>query len=167
MTQKVLYLLGLMAVSALILLFEWPRYGIVGMTIFTILAGMLGLLTYYMSAGWTYKLTMDAQNLRIQDRRTPMIIPMEKVGMLIKRGSFPAPTIWMVVKNAGVGMAIPERGVDGRLKEMLATYQHRNPGKELTVIQIPGVYLRSVSGFVAELQRRIPPLTVDKRLGTK
>jgi hypothetical protein len=166
LTQKLLYLAFLMLFSFAIMMAGPYLPGTISLIIFLALGVVLGLVTFYVSAGWGFRLEVGPHEIRISDRRKPLVIPLDKVGMLIKVSGFPFPSLWIVLKNAQMGQAFPAK-LDPRVKEMLEAYRRRNPGKELTYVPVPGGYVRSLSGFAAELKQRIPPLVVDERLGVK
>lgn len=165
-TQRILYLLVPIVFSVLVI-FSGPitqGLGWMGTVLFILLGIALGFVTFFVSAGWTYKIRLQGSEIRIDDRRQPVTIPMDRIGMLVKNGGFPFPTLWVVLRNASMGKEIPEKGVDPRTRELIAAYEKRNPGKKLTYFALPGGYLKSIKGFAEELKNRIPPLTVDERL---
>ncbi|MDB4897944.1 MAG: hypothetical protein JWN15_4206 [Firmicutes bacterium] len=166
-TQKFLYLLIPIALSVLILLYSPLFTGIYGTAVFVILGGLLGLMSFFLSAGWGFRLEVGPRELRILDRRQTITIPMDKIGMIVRNGGFPFPTLWLVLRGAAVGTSVPAKGVDPHARDLIESYQRRHPGKDVTVVPVAGGYLSSVSGLAAELKRRIPPLTVDERLAAK
>lgn len=164
--QRILYLLVPLFFSVLVI-FSGPLtqgMGWVGTVLFILLGIALGLVTFFVSAGWTYKISLTDSEIRINDKRQPMGVPLDRVGLLVRNGGMPFPTLWVVLRNASVGQEIPAKGVDARTREQIEAYQKRNPGKKLTYVAIPGGYLKSIKGFAEELKNRIPPLTVDDRL---
>lgn len=165
--QKFLYLVPPIAISVLILLYSPLFTGPLGTAIFVILGGVLGLISFFLSAGWGFKLAVGPRELRILDRRQTIAIPMDKIGMIVRNGGFPFPTLWLVLRGASVGSPIPAKGVDPHARALIESYQRRHPGKEITFVPVAGGYLSSVSGLAAELKRRIPSLTVDERLAAK
>lgn len=129
---------------------------------------VLAVLTWFVSAGWTYKVELTNHEIKIRDNHREIIVPTEKLGMVVRNGWMPVmPTLWLVLRGTDVGQEIPAKGVDPRTRELIEAFRKRNPGKKITYVPVPGGYLRSVAGFVGELKRRIPPLTVDERLGGK
>jgi hypothetical protein len=167
MTQKILYLLVPLVLSVVIIFAGPLLTGLVGTILFILLGIILGLVTFFISAGWGYRLEVGAQELHINDKRVDIHVPLDKIGMLVRNGGFPFPTLWLVLRGGGVGNEIPEKGVDPKTREMIETYQRRNPGKKLTFVPVAGGHIRSIPAFAAELKGRIPPLTVDERLGGK
>jgi hypothetical protein len=168
LTQKILYLLAPIALSVIII-FAGPLFtGVAGTIAFILMGIVLGLVTFFISAGWGYSLEIGSQEIKINDRRVDVRVPMDKIGMLLRNGGFPFPTLWLVLRGGGsAGKEIPSKGVDPKTRELIEAYQRRNPGKSLTYVPVAGGYIRSIPGLAAELKRRIPPLTVDERLGTK
>ncbi|HYF95518.1 MAG TPA: hypothetical protein VD969_25175 [Symbiobacteriaceae bacterium] len=167
MTQKILYSLLPLAL-AVVVVFLSPMIPGIGGTIAVLVFGIpLGLVTYFVSAAWAYKLELTPSEILINDRRVITKIPMDKVGMVVRNGGFPFPTLWVITRNSGVGHEIPTKKVDPKAQELIEAYRQRNPGKTLTYVAVPGNNLRSVPAFVSELKRRIPPLTVDERLAAK
>ena len=138
--------------------------GVAGQIAFMGFAVILGLITWFVSAGWSYRLEISQNEIMIRDTGRKVVVPLDKVGMLARNGGFPFPTLWLVLKNSESGFDIPKKGVDPQTRAMIEAYLRRNPGKKLTVVSLPGGYLRSIPEFTAELKRRIPPLTVDERL---
>ncbi len=163
--QKLLYVLVVFVLSVIIALGGPMLSGVMGWVAFILLGVLLGIVTFYVSAGWTYKIAFEQGQIRIWDRAREIIVPNDRIGMLVRNGGFPFPTLWLVLRGAKVGQPIPEKGVDPRTRELIERYQERHPGKSLTIVPVPGGYLRSVSGFASELRRRIPPVTIDERLG--
>jgi hypothetical protein len=162
--QKLLYVLAPTLFSLVIILMGPALKGWVGTMLLIILGTVLGLFTFFVSAGWVYKLEITPTEIVLTDRRQPIRVPLDRVGMLVQNGGFPFPTLWLVLRGASVGTDIPETGIDPRTRELIEAYQRRNPGKKLTVVPIPGGYLRSVRGFAEELKRRVPPIQIDERL---
>jgi hypothetical protein len=167
LTQKILYL-SVVIVLSLAVVFVGPYMtGIVGTIAFLALGVVLGLVTFFISAGWGYQLTVTDREIKIVDKRIHIDVPMGRIGMLVRNGGFPFPTLWLVLKDAGMGNELPAKGVDPQARQLIEAYQRRNPGRTVTYVPVPGGHLRSVAGLAAELKRRIPPLTVDERLGVK
>lgn len=169
MTQKVAYgaavAVLIFVVNPMIIALGGP-----GSTVALILfAAFLAFITWFVSAGWTFKLEMTATEIKIRDNQhRETILPLDKLGMVVKNGKMPViPTIWLVLRGADVGREIPAKGVDPKVAEMIEAFRKRNPGKKITYVAVPGGYLRSIAQFVGDLKRRIPPLTVDDRLGGK
>lgn len=167
LTQKILYLLVPILLSVLIIFVSPLLKGVWGSVAVIAMGIPLGLVTFFVSAGWGYKLDMTPSEIKISDKRVNIVIPMDKVGMIVKNGGFPFPTLWVVLRGGGIGNEIPAKGVDPQTRELLNAYQKRNPGKTITYVPVPGGHIRSVAGFIGELKRRIPPLTVDQRLAAK
>lgn len=162
-TQKGTYLAAAGVVSLVIIFFGGVFKGTVGLALFMVIGVLLGLLTFHLSSGWGFRLDLGRQDLGVIFRAQRVTVPLDKVGLLVRGGGFLYPTLWLVLKNAGVGAELPKK-MDDATRELIESYQHRNPGKKLTYVTIPGGHLSSLSGFVNELKRRIPPLTVDSRL---
>lgn len=165
--QKLLYLLAPLALSAAMLLYSPLLTGAVGTPVFILMGVALGLVTFFISAGWSFRMEITEKEIQLLDRHKRHDVPLEKVGMLIRNGGFPFPTLWIILRNASVGKPIPESGVDPRARELIEAYRKRNPGKTLTYVPVPGGFVRSVSGLAAELKGRIPPLAVDERIVAK
>lgn len=167
--QKISWAVVLLIFSTLVLplgqLFNGPG----GTVLFVIFALILGVVTWYVSAGWTFKLELTAGEIKIRDGHRESVVPLDKLGMVVKNGGWIPflPSIWLVMRGVETGREIPTKGVDPRVREMLEQFQKRNPGKKVTYVPVPGGYLRSVAEFVGELKRRIPPLAIDDRLGGK
>lgn len=164
--QRILYLLVPLVLSLVVALIgpvlntgTW-----IGTAAFVLLSALLGLITFFISAGWGFKVAFTGRQIRIKDRAREIVVPADKVGMLVNAGGFPFPKLLLVLRNADVGEEIPAKGVDQQALTLIESYQRRNPGKRLTTVALPGGYLRSLSGFAGELKRRIPPVTVDERL---
>lgn len=167
-TQKILYMSGPLALSLLVA-FGAPLLPGIWKNVGVLLMGIpLFAVTYFVSAGFNFKLSLTPTEIKINDKNRVFInVPMDRVGMLVKNGGWPWPTMWLILRNASVGKEIPAKKVDPKTRELIDAYQKRNPGKTLTYVPIPGGHLRSLPEFVAELKRRIPPLTVDERLPAK
>lgn len=166
-TQKLSY--GGVTVFILLALTLFGGYltGTVGQVVFMIFAVILGIITWFVSAGWSYKLEITQNEIMIRDTGRKVVVPLDKVGLLARNGGFPFPTLWLVLKNSEAGFEMPKKGVDPQTRAMVEAYLRRNPGKKLTIVSLPGGYLRSIPAFTAELKRRIPPLAVDERLTGK
>lgn len=167
MTQRGLYLaVPIVFMFAIVLLgpvFKGPA----GTALFIVLGLLLGLVTFFVSGGWGYKLEVTATDVKILDKRVKVTVPLDKIGLVVKNGGIPFPTVWILVKNAEVGNELPKKGVDPKARELIEAWLKRNPGKTLKYIPVPGGHIRSVSELARELKRRIPPLTLDDRLGAK
>ncbi|HYG60906.1 MAG TPA: hypothetical protein VD902_22745, partial [Symbiobacteriaceae bacterium] len=135
--------------------------------LFFALALALGVVTFFLSSGWGYNLEVTPTEIKINDKRVKFTVPLEKVGMVVRNGGFPFPTLWLVLKSASMGNEFPAKGVDPKTRELIDGYQRRNPGRQLTFVPVPGGHIRSVAEFTNDLKRRIPALTVDDRLPTK
>ena len=167
LTQKTLYFI-LPVLFSLVIVFLGPYMtGVAGTILFIALGLILGVVTFFISSGWGYKLVVTPSEIKINDKRVAITIPLDKIGAVVKNGGFPFPTLWILIRGGGVGNDIPAKGVDPQTRELIAAYQKRNPGKALTYVPVPGGNIRSVADFVRELKGRIPPLTVDERLGVK
>jgi len=168
LTHKIISGVILLGISTLVVPLGPFFQGTTG-TVFFILFGLiLGVATWFISAGWTFKLEVTGSEIKVRDGARETVIPMDKLGMVVKNGRIPfLPSIWLVLRGVEVGQAIPEKGVDPVTREMIESFRKRNPGKKVTYVPVPGGYIRSISGFVAELKRRIPPLAIDERLGGK
>jgi hypothetical protein len=168
LAQKVVYGIVLLGVSLLVVpltpVFNRPG----GMVLFVLFGLLIGVCSWFISAGWTFKVELTPSEIRVRDSGRLTVIPLDKVGMVVRGGRIPfLPSVWLVLRGVDVGRSLPTGGVDPHTQELLAGFQKRNPGKRITYVPLPGGYLRSVGGFVAELKRRIPPLTIDDRLGGK
>lgn len=163
--QKAAWTVAPLLLSTVVLLFGPLMTGTVGTVVFLLLGAALGLMTWFTSAGWAFKLEMTSGEVKVLSPRANVSVPMDKIGALIRNGGFPFPTLWLVLRGAEVGNEIPAKGVDSIAATHLETFRRRNPGKKITIVPIAGGHLRSVDDFVSELKRRIPPLTVDQRLG--
>lgn len=168
LTQKVLYGVAVAAlifiVNPLIVTFAGSAY-----TVFMIaFAAVLAFITWFVSAGWSFMLELTNTDIKIRENHREIVVPLDRLGMVIKTGKVPfLPTLWLVLRGTDLGREIPSKGLDAHAAEMIEAFRKRNPGKKITYVPVPGGYLRSVGEFVGELKRRIPPLTVDDRLGGK
>lgn len=167
LVQKIIYGVGLLALSTLVIPLSPLFTGTGGTVLFILFGILLGVFTWFISASWAFKLEMTASEIRLRDGQRQTNVPMDKVGMILRNGKPPLPTIWLVLRGSDQGRPIPTKGVDPETRAQLEAYQKRNPGKTITYVAIPGGYLRSINTFVADLKKRIPPLTVDDRLGGK
>lgn len=166
-TQKIIYMTVPVALSLVIVLLGPLMTGPLGTALFLVMGLLLGLVTFFISAGWGYSLEIAGNEIKIVDKRVNINVPLDKVGMLVKNGGFPFPTMWLVLKNAGMGNEFPKKGVDPKARELIEGYQRRNPGRTLTYVPVPGGHLRSIGAFSAELKSRIPAITIDERLPGK
>jgi len=168
LVQKILYGVLLLAVAALVVPLGPLFTGAAGTVMFVLFGILVGVLAWYVSSGWMFSVEVSASEIQVRDAGRVIVVPMDKVGMLVCGGRNPIfPMLWVVLRGVDVGRAVPDKGVPPQVQELLAQFQRRNPGKKLTIVPIPMFYLRSVREFVAEMKRRIPPLTVDERLGGK
>ena len=167
MIQKVLYMIVPVVLSVIIVLMGPLMTGTLGTILFLALGLLLGLVTFFISAGWGYSLRFTGGEIKINDKRVQFDVPLDKIGMLVKNGGFPFPTMWLVLRNAGMGNEFPAKGVDPKTRELIDAYQRRNPGRTLTYVPVPGGHIRSISDFAQELKSRIPAITVDDRLPVK
>ncbi|MFZ5827216.1 MAG: hypothetical protein ACOY94_23205 [Bacillota bacterium] len=168
LVQKIMWALVLLVFSTLVLPLGQVFNGPGGTAIFIFFALILGVITWYISAGWTFKLEMTPGEIKIRDGARESVVPLDKLGMVVKNGRIPfLPSVWLVLRGVDVGREIPAKGVDPQARELLEQFQKRNPGKKITYVAVPGGYLRSIPEFIGELKRRIPPLAVDDRLGGK
>jgi len=168
LVQKILYGLILVAATIVVVPLSPVFSGPVGTVIFVLYGIFIGVLAWYVSTAWGFSLEVRKSEMVVRNTRGTTVIPLDKVGMLVRGGRNPLfPAIWVVLRGVDVGRALPEKGVNPRTQELLTQFQKRNPGKKLTFVPIPAICLRSVGGFVGELKERIPPLTVDERLGGK
>lgn len=165
--QRLLWAGVPLIISLTILMYSSALTGIVGTTVFVFLGVALGLLTFFITGGWTLRLEVTGSEIRLRDPRRTVTIPLDRVGMLVKNGGFPFPTLWLVLRNADLGQQLPAKGVNPHTQSLIDAYLRRNPGKKLTIIPIGGGHLRSITDFAAELKRRIPPIVVDQRLSPK
>lgn len=166
--HKILYAALLLLVSTLVIPLS-PRFAGAGGTFLFILFGMvLGVITWFTSAGWTFKLELTNQVIKIRDGQRETVVPLDRLALVARNGKIPfLPSVWLVLRGAEVGQEIPTKGIDPQTRELIEALQKRNPGKKITFVPVPGAYLRSITGLATELKRRIPPLTVDDRLGGK
>lgn len=162
--QKLAWAAVPLLVSMLILVYGPLFQGIAGTVLFVLMGAALGLLTFFITGGWTLKCEITGEAVRIKDSRRQVTVPLDRIGMVVRNGGFPFPTLWLVLRNSELGQEIPAKGVDPHAAKLIEAYQRRNPGKKVTVLPVAGGHLRSVSAFTAELKRRIPPLGVDERL---
>jgi len=168
MMQKVLYALLLAALSALVVLGgSLAARGAWGTVVFILLAMLLGLVTFFVSSGWMYRLKLTQRAVIIESRQERFEIPFDRVGMVVRGSIFPYPIYWLVLRNAKQGREVPTKRVDPTTSSLIAAYQSRNPGKTLTIMPIPAPFVRSRQELVRTLKDRIPPLVVDERLGVK
>lgn len=166
--QKVMYAILLTVLSMAVvlggsLLVAGPWGGVV----FVLMATLLGVATFFVTSGWMYKLRLAQREIVIVSRQQQFVIPLDRVGMLVKASGFPYPILWLVLRNCDQGREVPTKRVDARTRELIEAYQRRNPGKKITIMPIPGLFIRSMRGFTEALKERIPPLVVDERLGSK
>lgn len=168
LARKFIYGALLLLISTLVVPLS-PRFQGPGGTFLFILFGMaLGVFTWFTSAGWTYKLELTSHEIKIRDGQRETIVPLDRLGLVARNGKVPfLPSVWLVLRGAEVGQEIPTKGIDPQTRELVEALQKRNPGKKITYVPVPGAYLRSITGLASELKRRIPPLTVDDRLGGK
>ncbi len=165
-TQKAWSLVVPVLISLMMLVYR-PAVGWAGTAIVLLFGALLGVVTWFVSAGWTYKVQLHSKEVQFRDARGNVTIPLDRVGAIVRNGGFPFPTLWLVLRNADQGMEVPAKGVDPKALELIEGYRKRNPNKKVTVFSIPGGHLRSISGFIAELHRLVPPLIVDERLTRK
>ncbi|BAD40502.1 hypothetical protein [Symbiobacterium thermophilum] len=166
--QKILYGVLLFGAAFAVTLLS-PLFAGPGGTVFFVFYGILvGVLSWFVSSGWVFSLELTPREIRVRDAGRIVAIPLEKVGMVVRGGRSPfLPAVWLVLRGVDIGRELPAKGVNPVTQEMLTHFQRRNPGKKITFVPIPIIYLRSAGEFVGELKRRIPPLTVDERLGRK
>lgn len=168
--QKIAWGVALIALAVLVFpLGPFFNSSDVGYFLFLLYGLALGLLTWYIASGWAFGVELTPTEIRIREGgRQRTVVPLDKLSLVTRNGRNPLmPSVWLVLRGAPVGQEIPEKGVDPRTLELIEAIQKRNPGKKLTYVGIQAGYLRSVRGFVGELKRRIPPLTVDERLQGK
>lgn len=165
--QKLMWLSIPLVLSVFIILSGPYLVGTLGTVIFIALGIVLGLVTFFISAGWGYSLIMTDKEITINDKRVTIVVPLDKIGFVTRNSSFPFPTLWLVLRDAPMGNEIPAKGVDAGTRAQIEAYQKRNPGRTIKYVPVPGAHIRSVPGFLQELKRRIPPLHVDERLGVK
>jgi len=169
MVQKITYGVLLLALSTLVVPLSPVFEGAAGTVLFVLFGIFIGVCTWFISAGWMFKIEVGRTKIEVRDGARTTVVPLEKIGMIVRGGRTPfLPQIWIVVRGVeDVGRELPARGVDAHTQELLENLRRRNPGKEIRYVPVPGMYLRSIGGFLAELKRRIPPLTIDDRLGGK
>lgn len=123
------------------------------------------LVTFFVSAGWAFKAIFQEKNLMVRSNRGQVLVPYDKVGLLVRSGSKFFPNLIVVMRAAEVGQAVTSVKLDAESRRLIDEYKSRMPNKDLTVVQIPGRYIRSIKGFAEELQRRVPPVKIDPRIG--
>jgi hypothetical protein len=163
LSQKILSILLLFALSSLVMLIG-PVQGTGATILFVLNALLVAVASFFISAAWVYKLVFQEKALLVRNNRGEITIPYEKIGLLVKSGTTLFPSLLLVLRNAEIGQPVPTTGIDPQALAQIEEYQKRNPGKKLTVVQIPGRYLRSITGFAAELAKRVPPVRIDSRL---
>lgn len=164
-TQKYMWIAITILLALTVVLFGGRMTGVAGTVLFMGLGIALGLASYFVSYGWWFQLEFTEGAIRVTPiRNQHIVVPLEKVGMLLENGGFPFKTYWLVCKNFDAGREIPSKGINPKTAEMLHAYRKRNPGKQLSIVQLPGGYIRSIKAFAEELKRRIPPVTVDDRV---
>lgn len=167
LTQKLIWTGVPLLIALSVILYGPLLQGVVGTAIFVALGALLGLATWFVSAGWTFRLHFDGPSLRLTQSGRTLLIPLDRIGILVRNGGFPFPTLWIVLRGAEVGQEIPAGGVDRHAAGLIESFRKRSPGKKITFVPVPGGYLRSVTEFAAELKRRIPPVQIDERLNLK
>lgn len=168
LVQKILYGALLIGAAAVVVLLSPIFTGPLGTVFFVLYGVFVGVLSWFVSSGWAFSLELTPREIRVRDAGRITVIPLDKLGMVVRGGRNPLfPVIWLVLRGVDVGRELPEKGVHPVAREMLDTFRQRNPGKRITFVPVPAVYLRSPAEFVGELKRRIPPLTIDDRLGRK
>jgi len=166
--QKIIYGLLLLGLAALVIPLSPVFTGAVGTVFFLFFGVLIGVVSWFVSSGLAFNLQMTGREIHVRDAGRLTVIPLDKIGMVVRGGRNPLfPVIWLVLRGVDIGRELPEKGVSPQTREMLANFQRRNPGKKITYVPVPVAYLRSPAEFVGELKRRIPPLTVDDRLGRK
>jgi uncharacterized SAM-binding protein YcdF (DUF218 family) len=165
--QRLLWAGVPLLVSLTILTYSPVLTGILGTVVFVLLGAALGFLSFFITGGWTLRLEVTGSEIRLRDPRRDLTVPLDRVGMLVKNGGFPFPTLWLVLRNSDLGKELPAKGIDPKAQSIIDAYLRRNPGKKLTFIPIGGGHLSSIVDFAAELKRRIPPIVIDERLGPK
>lgn len=167
LTQKILWTGVPLAFSTLVLLYGPVFQGLVGTAIFIGVGTLVGLVTWFVSAAWTFRLELTASDLVLVQSGRRVVVPLDRIGILLRNGGFPFPTLWLILRGADVGQDLPEKSMEAGAAALIEAYRRRNPGKKLTVVPIPGGHLGSIPDFAGELKRRIPPVTVDDRLTPK
>ncbi len=165
--QRLLWAGVPLIISLAIMTYSQMLTGILGTLVFVNLGVALGLLTFFITGGWTLRLEVTSTEIRLRDSRRNLTVPMDRVGMLVRNGGIPFPTLWLVLRNSELGLELPAKGIDARTKVLIDQYLRRNPGKKLTYIPIGGGHLSSITDFAAEMKRRIPPIVLDDRLAPK
>jgi hypothetical protein len=165
LTQKILSLFVIFLLTCLV---SWihPYTGVGSSTIllFIFMAPVM-VMTFFVSAAWAYKATFQEKLLMIRSNRGEVKVPYEKVGMLVRSGSKLFPNLIVVLRAAEVGQPVSTAKLDPESSRMIEEYKSRMPNKEVTIVQVPGRYLRSIKGFAEELQKRVPPVKIDPRIG--
>lgn len=143
--------------------------GPAGTAWFVLFGLLIGGASWVASAGWMFKLEVTPTAVQMTYVGQTTTVPLDKIGMLVRNnGRIPfLPSLWLVLRGVDIGREIPETRIDPHTKELIDNFRRRNPGKKITYVSFPAGHLRSVSGFVAEMKRRIPPLGIDDRLGGK
>lgn len=163
--QKIMYALVPLMFSFFVVIYQPIMTGWLGTVVFVTLGVILGLLSFYVTAGWTFKVEFTEGEIKVRDSRRELLVPMDKVRLVVQNARFPFPVVWLVLRNAEMGDEIPSKGVDAHARALIEEYQRKNPGKKLTIVPIPGGYLRSRTEFAAEIKRRVPQITLDERFG--
>jgi len=142
--QKGLYALLLVVVSGLVVVGgTLTSRGGWGTLAFVLLAIILGLVTFFVSSGWTYRLKLTQRAVIIESRQERFEIPFDRIGMLVRGSLLPYPIIWLVLRNSNQGREVPTKRVDPTTSSLIAAYQARNPGKTITIMPIPAPFVRS------------------------
>lgn len=162
-TQKILSLLAVFVLSSLVWVIG-PVQGATSTVLYLINFALVFIVTFFVSAGWAFRAVFEEKNLTVRSNRGEVKVPYDKVGLLVRSGSKFLPNLIVVLRAAEVGQAVSSVKLDAESARLISEYKSRMPNKELTVVQVPGRYLRSVKGFAEELKKRVPPVKVDPRI---
>ncbi|HLO02969.1 MAG TPA: hypothetical protein VK191_07675 [Symbiobacteriaceae bacterium] len=162
-TQKLLSLGAVFLLSMLVWVIG-PLQTTTSTILYLLNFGLVFLVTFFVSAGWSFKAVFQEKSLMVRSNRGQVQVPYDKVGLLVRSGSKFFPTLIVVLRAAEVGQTISSAKLDPESRRLIDEYKSRMPNKELTLVQVPGRYIRSIKGFAEELQRRVPPVKIDPRI---
>jgi hypothetical protein len=162
-TQKILSLAVVFLLSMLVWVIG-PLNNTTSTVLYVLNFALVFLVTFFVSAGWAFRAVFEEKSLLIRGSRGQVNVPYDRIGLLVRSGSNLFPNLILVLRAAEVGQSVSSVKLDPESKRMIDEYKSRMPNKELTVVQIPGRYIRSIKGFAEELQRRVPPVKIDPRL---
>jgi hypothetical protein len=163
-TQKILSLLAVFLLSSLVWVIG-PVKGGPSTVLYLANFALVFIVTFFVSAGWAFRATFQEKTLVIRSNRGEVKVPYDKVGLLVRSGSKFFPNLIVVLRAAEIGQSVSGAKLDRESARAIEEYKSRMPAKELTIVQIPGRYLRSIKGFAEELKKRVPPVKIDPRIG--